>query len=99
MNRLLIVGYIAGILTTFSFLPQIFKSYNLMMYNATHEKKDKVDISIYFLMSMLIGLILWVYYGILINGHDKKKSGNTIIYFNTISIMFVLLITFFTLNS
>jgi MtN3 and saliva related transmembrane protein len=99
MNHFLIVGYIAGTLTTFSFLPQILKSYNLMMYNATHENKDKVDISISFLTAMLIGLILWVYYGILINRHDKKKSGNTIIYFNTISIMFVLLIAFFTLNS
>ena len=50
------VGIVAGIFTSASLLPQLIK--------LLKEKKAH-DISIFFLATLLVGLILWVWYGIL----------------------------------
>lgn len=50
------VGIAAGIFTSASLLPQLIK--------LLKEKKAH-DISIFFLATLLVGLILWVWYGIL----------------------------------
>ena len=50
------VGIAAGIFTSASLLPQLIK--------LLKEKKAQ-DISIFFLVALLIGLSLWVWYGIM----------------------------------
>jgi MtN3 and saliva related transmembrane protein len=52
------VGIAAGIFTSASLLPQLIK--------LLREKKAH-DISIFFLVTLLIGLALWVWYGIMKN--------------------------------
>ena len=93
-NKENIVGLIAGALTTFSFIPQVKESYNLMI------NKKKSDVSLMFMTIILIGMGFWTYYGVLINNkHKDSKPGDTIILWNSISIVFVSLVIFFTLRS
>lgn len=56
MNTVGIVGIIAGIFTSVSSLPQLLK--------IVKEKKVE-DLSIGMFLSLVIGIILWVVYGIL----------------------------------
>lgn len=49
-------GYFAGALTTFSFIPQIIRIY---------KTKSAHDISLIFNMMFLIGILLWLTYGIM----------------------------------
>jgi MtN3 and saliva related transmembrane protein len=49
------VGYLGGLLVTFALVPQIMRVYKL---------KSAREISIIFNTSMLLGLILWLVYGI-----------------------------------
>ena len=49
------LGYIAGFLTTFAFLPQILRVYKL---------KSAREISVLFNSSILLGVMLWLIYGI-----------------------------------
>ncbi|MBA2499594.1 MAG: SemiSWEET transporter [Chitinophagaceae bacterium] len=50
------IGLVAGVCTSFSLLPQLIKMI----------KEKKVDdISFFMLLTLLVGLGLWVYYGIL----------------------------------
>ena len=51
------IGYVAAILTTIGFLPQLIKLY---------KTKQKGNVSILTLMQYLIGNVLWVYYAIYI---------------------------------
>ncbi len=53
-----IIGFLAGLCTIFAFLPQVLK---------VIKTKSTESISIIFLMIMIIGVILWVIYGIRIN--------------------------------
>jgi uncharacterized protein with PQ loop repeat len=88
-----IIGLIAGALTTFSFIPQVKESYNLMI------NKKKSDVSIMFMSIILVGMVFWAYYGILVNKkHNKSRPGDTIILWNSISIIFVSLVIIFTLQ-
>jgi MtN3 and saliva related transmembrane protein len=53
-----IIGYVAGFITSFSLLPQIYKLY----------KEQNADgVSIYYLLVLLSGVLLWLIYGIFIN--------------------------------
>jgi len=52
------LGYIAALLTTFSFLPQVIK---------TVKTKDTSGISLVMYVFFVIGILLWFYYGILID--------------------------------
>lgn len=51
-----IVGLVAGICTSISLLPQLFKL-------VKHKKAE--DISLFYLILLFIGLGLWIWYGIL----------------------------------
>lgn len=51
------VGYLGGLLVTFALVPQIMRVYKL---------KSAREISIIFNSSMLLGLILWLVYGIIL---------------------------------
>jgi len=51
------VGYVAGLLVTFALVPQIIRVYKL---------KSAREISLIFNTAMLLGLILWLVYGILL---------------------------------
>ena len=53
-----IVGIVAGVCTAISLLPQIIK--------VIKEKKTE-DISLFYLLVLLVGLGLWTYYGFLKN--------------------------------
>jgi MtN3 and saliva related transmembrane protein len=58
MDTTLFIGYIAGILTTLSFVPQVIRSWKL---------KETRDISLLMLLLFGIGVLLWTLYGIWIN--------------------------------
>ena len=58
MDTTIITGYIAGTLTTVSFLPQVIRSWKT---KSTH------DISFAMLALFGLGMLLWATYGIWIN--------------------------------
>jgi MtN3 and saliva related transmembrane protein len=58
MDTIIITGYIAGTLTTVSFLPQVIRSWKT---KSTH------DISFAMLALFGLGMLLWATYGIWIN--------------------------------
>jgi MtN3 and saliva related transmembrane protein len=51
------VGYLAGLLVTFALVPQIMRVYKL---------RSAREISFIYNSSMLLGLILWLIYGIIL---------------------------------
>ena len=55
-NNIEIVGLAAGICTSVSLLPQLFKLIK-------HKKAE--DISLFYLVILFVGLSLWVWYGVL----------------------------------
>ncbi|MEP6597215.1 MAG: SemiSWEET family transporter [Ginsengibacter sp.] len=55
MNSIQIVGFIAGIFTGISLLPQLFKII---------KEKETEDISMWMLLILLAGLALWTIYGV-----------------------------------
>jgi MtN3 and saliva related transmembrane protein len=55
MDSIVLIGYIAGTLTTASFIPQVIRSWKL---------KETRDISLAMLVFFAIGVILWTVYGI-----------------------------------
>lgn len=50
-----IIGLVAAIITTAAFLPQVFKTY---------KTKDTSGLSLSMYLSFLIGVILWLIYGV-----------------------------------
>jgi MtN3 and saliva related transmembrane protein len=52
-----ILGIVAGIFTTFAVIPQIIRVYKL---------KSAREISLIFTSSMLLGIIIWLVYGIVL---------------------------------
>jgi len=54
MDAILIVGYIAGALTTISFVPQLVKAWKM---------RETRDISLAMLVLFEIGIFLWTVYG------------------------------------
>ena len=52
------LGMIAGLLTTFAYLPQVFKTWKTKSVN---------DISLLMLLTLGTGVFLWFVYGVLIN--------------------------------
>jgi len=51
------LGIVAGLLTTFSLVPQIMRVYKL---------KSAREISLLFNASMLLGIVIWLVYGIVL---------------------------------
>jgi MtN3 and saliva related transmembrane protein len=58
MDTLVIVGYIAGTLTTLSFVPQVARAWKL---------KETRDLSLAMLLLFAAGILLWTVYGIWTN--------------------------------
>ncbi len=52
------LGYIGGVLTTFCYIPQIIRVFKL---------KSAKEISLLFTVMLLIGIICWLFYGILLS--------------------------------
>lgn len=58
MDTIVIVGYIAGILTTISFIPQVARAWRL---------KETRDLSLAMLILFAFGVLLWAFYGFWVN--------------------------------
>jgi len=58
VESLTLLGYIAGAITTGSFVPQVYKTFTT---------KSVEDLSYWMLLLMLTGLTLWLLYGIELN--------------------------------
>ncbi|HVG40331.1 MAG TPA: SemiSWEET transporter [Chitinophagaceae bacterium] len=82
MNTTQIIGITAGILTSFSMLPQLIK--------IIKEKKAE-SISLLMLIVLITGLTLWMIYGI-------KKEDWPIIITNAFSILVNVLLTIFRIK-
>ncbi|MDP8022925.1 MAG: SemiSWEET transporter [Nitrososphaeria archaeon] len=57
MGFVLLLGLVAGFLTTVAYVPEVIKVFNT---------KDTKGISLIWLFTMLTGALLWLYYGLLI---------------------------------
>ena len=57
MNAVTLIGFIAGALTTFAFVPQVVK---------TFKTKSSGDLSVGTLSLICSGVFLWLVYGVLI---------------------------------
>lgn len=58
MPNIEILGFIAAVLTTSAFVPQVYKAW---------KHKSTKDISLTMYLTFLLGIILWFIYGISIN--------------------------------
>ena len=57
MDSITLVGYFAGLLTTFSFVPQVFK---------TWKSKSASDLSLGMFSLFTLGVLCWLIYGVLL---------------------------------
>jgi MtN3 and saliva related transmembrane protein len=57
MNFTLVLGLVAGFLTTVAYVPEVIKVFNT---------KDTKGISLLWLLALLTVVLLWFYYGVLI---------------------------------
>lgn len=55
MDTIVIIGYVAGALTTLSFVPQVVKAWKM---------RETRDLSLAMLVLFAVGVILWTLYGI-----------------------------------
>ncbi|MCX6690563.1 MAG: SemiSWEET transporter, partial [Methanoregula sp.] len=58
MDMIVMIGYIAGTLTTVSFVPQVIRAWNL---------RETRDLSLAMLVLFALGVCLWAVYGIWID--------------------------------
>ena len=79
------IWYIAGSLTTISFIPQI-----ILLFN-NFKKGRGNELSLYFITLLFISIILWFIYAIMIEDKHSKVKKSMIIW-NFFSIIFVLII-------
>ncbi|WP_299434048.1 SemiSWEET transporter [uncultured Maribacter sp.] len=76
MKSIEILGLIAAMFTTSSFIPQVYKAWR--------EKATK-DISLTMYIAFLIGIILWLIYGYFINSISMVIA-------NTVTLVLVLIV-------
>jgi len=60
MDTIMLTGYIAGTLTTLSFVPQVLRTWKL---------RETKDFSLAMLLLFAAGMLLWTAYGIWINSY------------------------------
>ena len=77
-----IIGFIAGTLTTISFLPQVITIW---------KTKSTKDISFSMYLLFLIGVLLWILYGTLIHSYAMIVT-------NGITVLLVALIFYFKIK-
>ncbi len=82
MDTTTLVGFIAGLLTTISFLPQVVK---------TWKSKSAADLSLGMFSVFSVGVMFWLAYGFLI----QKPP---IIFWNVVTLILVLTILFMKLK-
>lgn len=77
-----IIGIIAAVCTTVAFVPQAYKIW---------KEKSAKEVSLSMYLVMFTGLILWLYYGFLIDSLSIKLA-------NTVTIMLVLMIIYYKIR-
>jgi MtN3 and saliva related transmembrane protein len=82
IDNIEIIGFIAGVLTTAAFVPQVYKTWKL---------KSAESLSLTMYLVFLAGIILWLIYGISINSL-------AMIFANAITGFLALLLIFFKLR-
>jgi len=60
MDTIILTGYIAGTLTTISFVPQVLRTWKL---------RETKDFSLAMLLLFAAGMLMWTAYGIWINSY------------------------------
>ncbi|MEC4817300.1 MAG: SemiSWEET transporter [Scytonema sp. PMC 1069.18] len=75
MDSITILGLLAAILTTFSFLPQMLK---------TWKTKSAKDVSLIMLIAFNTGVFLWLIYGIALRALPIILANGTTLVFNLI---------------
>ena len=79
MNYIEIIGFVAAVLTTAAFLPQVYK---------TWRTKDTSGLSLPMLLLFSTGVFIWVVYGVL-------KNSPALVFANSITFLSFLLLIFF----
>jgi len=82
MDTILIVGYIAGTLTTISFMPQVARAWKM---------KETRDLSLAMLVLFAVGVLLWAIYGF-------RVSSLPVIAANMITFLLILILLFLKLR-
>jgi MtN3 and saliva related transmembrane protein len=82
MDTIIIAGYLAGALTTISFLPQVIKAWKM---------KETRDLSLAMLVLFAMGILLWTLYGFWV-------SSLPIIAANMITFVLILVLLFLKLR-
>lgn len=82
MNQIEILGIVAGLFTSFSQLPQLIK---------TIKEKEAKSLALGMMITLLIGLALWIWYGIL-------QKDTPIVITNIFSVVVNLLLLFFSIK-
>jgi MtN3 and saliva related transmembrane protein len=75
MDFITILGLIAASLTTFSFIPQMIK---------TWQRKSAKDVSFVMLITFNIGIFLWLIYGISLRSLPIILANGVTLFFNII---------------
>jgi MtN3 and saliva related transmembrane protein len=73
------MGFVAGILTTISFVPQVIRVYR---------NKSGRDVSAWMMLLMAVGTMLWLIYGIMIGGMPLVAANS--VTFTLVVIIFIL---------
>jgi MtN3 and saliva related transmembrane protein len=79
MDTTVLVGYLAGTLTTISFIPQVIKAWKM---------RETRDISLAMLVLFGIGILLWTLYGIW-TGSLPIIAANVITFFLILILLFL----------
>lgn len=79
MNYTEIIGFVAAVLTTAAFLPQVYK---------TWKTKDVSGLSFPMLIIFFVGIVCWLIYGVL-------KESPSMIFANSITIVSSFLLMYF----
>ena len=77
-----LIGFIAAVLTTAAFLPQVYK---------TWKTKDVSSLSLPMLLLFFVGIICWLIYGVL-------KESPSMIFANTITVVSAFLLIYFKIK-
>lgn len=75
MDSITILGLVAASLTTFSFLPQMLK---------TWQTKSAKDVSFVMLICFNLGIVLWLIYGIYLSALPIILANAVTLFFNLI---------------
>ena len=78
-----IIGFLAAILTTFAYLPQVYKIWRT---------KNTESVSLTMYLVMFLGVLLWLIYSLFIKSFP-------LIIANTLTLLIIIIILYFKINS